>query len=72
MSEQEQKRFNVEDKTRLMAAISKVFVSDGGITEETTIHCEFGVMDPSNCAMIMGISEQAKRILAQYANPEKV
>jgi acyl carrier protein len=67
------KRFDVNTEAKLLKTISKVFpVATQPITEEASIKKDSGIMDSANVCMIIGKTEQAKRVLSRFFEIEEI
>lgn len=64
-------RFDLRTQTTLLKKINKILIQGNGITEQDAMsYTELGIMDSSNCIMIIGKSVRMKILLAQFADPE--
>jgi hypothetical protein len=72
------KRFDLKNEAGIIKAISKILnVSQKPLTEEQAISKEsIAIINPSNILMIVGKSEESKRVLSRFvdfdSSPQKV
>lgn len=65
-------RFELKLETKLLTKIGKLLTSIEGMTEEQAIKLsQVAVMDSANVCMIIGRTEEAKRVLSRFTTQEQ-
>lgn len=60
-------RFNEKEYTKLINLMSKIFeIQTESVNEEWAVNNDFGVIDPANVCLIIGKTEEAKRLLSIF------